>query len=80
MILLKNVLTFRLKLYIIFVVGTLLIFGGAYVMKKNSYGWVFAVVGFVAALTAAITAFLLYRDKLKKEEQELEDYLDCSIL
>ena len=49
-------------------------------MKKNSFGWLFAVVGCVAALTAAITAFLLYRDKLKKEEQELEDYLDCSIL
>ncbi len=60
--------------------NAVIIFGGAIIMKKNSFGWLFAVVGCVAALTAAITAFLLYRDKLKKEEQELEDYLDCSIL
>lgn len=49
-------------------------------MKKNGLGAIITIITAVAALTAAITAFLLYKDKLRRDEQELEEYLDCSIL
>ncbi len=48
--------------------------------KKNKYAWVIATISIVAALTAAITAFLVVREKKKKDDAELEEYLDCSIL
>ncbi len=47
--------------------------------KKNKYGWLVVVISAVAALTAALTAFLVVREKKKKDEAELEEYLDCSI-
>ena len=47
--------------------------------KKNKYGWLEVVISAVAALTAALTAFLVVREKKKKDEAELEEYLDCSI-
>lgn len=47
--------------------------------KKLSCGWLVAVISVVAALTAAVTAFLVVKDKQKKDEAELEEYLDCSI-
>ena len=49
-------------------------------MKKNSLSTIIGVITAVAALTAAVTAFLLYRDKVRRDERELEEYLDCSIL
>lgn len=53
--------------------------GGFAMEKKNKYGWLIVVISAVAALTAAITAFLVVREKKKKDEAELEEYLDCSI-
>ena len=47
--------------------------------KKNKYGWLVVVISAVAALTAALTACLVVREKKKKDEAELEEYLDCSI-
>ena len=48
-------------------------------MKKGSKLAVFlGVVAAVAGLVAAVTALLLYLDK-KKDDEELEHYLDCSI-
>ena len=48
-------------------------------MKKGSKLALFlGVVAAVAALVAAVTALLLYLDK-KKDDQELEHYLVCSI-
>lgn len=48
-------------------------------MKKGSKLAVFlGVVAAVAALVAAVTALLVYLDK-KKDDEELEHYLDCSI-
>ena len=49
-------------------------------MKKNGLGTLVGIIMAVAALTAAVTAFLLYKDKLRRDEEELEEYLDCSIL
>ena len=48
-------------------------------MKKGSKLALFlGVVAAVAAVVAALSALLLYLDK-KKDDEELEHYLDCSI-
>ena len=47
--------------------------------RKNKFGWIVVLVSAVAALTAAITAFLVVREKKKKDDAELEEYLDYSI-
>ncbi len=52
--------------------------GGICIMK-NTVKILIATVAVVAALTAAVTAFLVYKDKKERDEAELEHYLDCSI-
>lgn len=48
-------------------------------MKKSSKLAVFiGIVAAVAAVVAALSALLLYLDK-KRDEEDLEHYLDCSI-
>ncbi len=48
-------------------------------MKKGSKLAVFiGIIAAVAAVAASVTALLLYLDK-KREDEELEHYLDCSI-
>ncbi len=48
-------------------------------MKKGSKLAVFiGIVAAMAAVVAALSAVLLYLDK-KKDDEELEHYLDCSI-
>ena len=44
--------------------------------KKSKFGWLVVLISAVAA----VTAFLVVREKKKKDEAELEEYLDCSIL
>ncbi len=49
-------------------------------MKKNSnLGWIIGIISVVATMTAALTAFLVIREKKKQDDLELEEYLDCSI-
>lgn len=48
-------------------------------MKKGSKLAVFiGVVAAIAAVVASVSALLLYLDK-KRDDEELEHYLDCSI-
>lgn len=47
--------------------------------KNSTFGIIIGIVAFAAAVSAAITAFLLVNEKKKKDEEELERYLDCSI-
>lgn len=48
-------------------------------MKKGSKLAIFiGVVAAIAAVVASLSAVLLYLDK-KRDEEELEHYLDCSI-
>ena len=47
--------------------------------KKPRLGWIVVLISAVAAVTAAITAFLVVREKKKKDYAELEEYLDYSI-
>ena len=49
-------------------------------MSKKFFIIFISVVGAVVALAATLTAFCIIREKQKKEEEELEHYLDSSIL
>lgn len=46
--------------------------------KGSKLALFLGVVAAVAAVVAALSALLLYLDK-KKDDEELEHYLDCSI-
>ena len=49
-------------------------------MKKcNKAGLIIGIVTIAAAVATAVTAILLFLDRKKKDEEELERYLDCSI-
>ncbi len=48
-------------------------------MNKSLLTVLLSVIGGVAAITAAVTAFLIFKDKQKRDEEELEHYLDSSI-
>lgn len=48
-------------------------------MNKTLVTVLISVIGGVAAITAAVTAFLIFREKQKRDEEELERYLDGSI-
>ena len=47
--------------------------------KKSNLKWIICIISAVAALSAAITAFLFVREKKKKDDEQLEEYLDYSI-
>ncbi|MEE3333550.1 MAG: hypothetical protein VZR54_04645 [Ruminococcus sp.] len=47
--------------------------------KKSKLGFIIGVISFVAAATAAITAFLFVKEKKRKDDEELMEYLDNSI-
>lgn len=48
-------------------------------MNKSLLVVLISVIGGVAAITAAVTAFLIIREKQRRDEEELEHYLDSSI-
>ena len=49
------------------------------VMKNKNLMWIIGIVSFFAAVSAALTAFLIVKDKQKKDDEELMEYLDNSI-
>ena len=48
-------------------------------MSKKLFTVLISVIGAVAAITAAATAFLIFKEKQKRDDEELEHYLDSSI-
>ncbi len=61
-------------------IETATIIGGVLSMKKcHKFALLLGIVSAVVAIATAVTAILLYLDKKKKDEEELEHYLDCSI-
>ena len=47
---------------------------------KNKKTWLFiTIISSVAAISATLTAFFIVRDKQKKDDEELMEYLDSSI-
>lgn len=47
--------------------------------KNNTFSILLSVVSALIAVTAAVVAVTLYFDKKRKDEEELEHYLDNSI-
>ncbi|MCH5303767.1 MAG: hypothetical protein J1E41_02790 [Ruminococcus sp.] len=47
--------------------------------KKGKLGFIIGIISFVAAASAALTAFFIVREKQKKDEEELMNYLESSI-
>ncbi len=48
-------------------------------IKRSKFKWLACLIAAVVALTAAVTAFLFYKEKKRKEDEQLEEYLDYSI-
>ena len=48
-------------------------------MRNSKFTVFLSVISALAAIAAAIVAATLYFEKKRKDEEELELYLDCSI-
>ena len=48
-------------------------------MKNKNLAFLIGIVAFVATVPAALTAFFIVKDKQKKDDEELMEYLDNSI-
>ncbi len=48
-------------------------------MKNKNFAWIIGIISFTVACVAAVTAFLIVKDKQKKDDEELMEYLDNSI-
>jgi len=48
-------------------------------MKNKKFFWIVGIISLVAALSAALTAFFIVKDKQKKDDEELMEYLDSAI-
>lgn len=48
-------------------------------MKKSKLALIISIAASITALAAVIATLLIVRDKKRKDEEELERYLDCSI-
>ena len=48
-------------------------------MKNKKLALIIGAVSLVAAVTAALTAFFIVKDKQKRDDEELMEYLDSSI-
>jgi hypothetical protein len=48
-------------------------------MKTKRFFLIVGIISLVAALSAALTAFFIVKDKQKKDDEELMEYLDSAI-
>lgn len=48
-------------------------------MRTKKLFWIVGIISIVAAISAAVTAFLFVKDKQKKDDEELMEYLDSAI-
>lgn len=48
-------------------------------MKNKRFFWIVGIMSLVAAVTAALTAFFIVKEKQKKDDEELMEYLDSAI-
>ena len=49
-------------------------------MKHGSkLGWFIGLLSIVAVIAAAVATVVVYLEKKRKDEEDLEHYLDCSI-
>ena len=48
-------------------------------MNKKALGILIAIITFAVAVSASLTTLFIVNEKKKRDEEELERYLDCSI-
>lgn len=48
-------------------------------MKNKKFFWIVGIMSLVAAVTAALTAFFIVKEKQKNDDEELMEYLDSAI-
>jgi len=76
-------LTFSEKLFKIYIVYSAILANNRLTevsnMKSKKFFWIIGIISLVAALSAACTAFFIMRDKQKKDDEELMEYLDSAI-
>ena len=48
-------------------------------MKNNKVCWSIGIVSLDAAISATVTAFLFVKNKKKKDDEELMEYLESAI-
>jgi hypothetical protein len=48
-------------------------------MKNKKFFWIVGIMSLVAAVSAALTAFFIVKEKQKKDDEELMEYLDSAI-
>lgn len=48
-------------------------------MNNKKLALIIGIISMVAALSAALTAFFIVKDKQKKDDEELMEYLDNAI-
>ena len=48
-------------------------------MKNKKFFWIVGIMSLVAAVSAALTAFFIVKEKQKKDDEELMAYLDSAI-
>ena len=48
-------------------------------MKNKKFFWIVGIMSLVAAVTAALTAFFIVKEKQKKDDEDLMEYLDSAI-
>ena len=48
-------------------------------MKNKKLALIIGIISMVAALSAALTAFFIVKDKQQKDDEELMEYLDNAI-
>ena len=45
----------------------------------NKFRWLIGILSLAAVVAATVAAGVVYLEKKKKDEEDLEHYLDCSI-
>ena len=48
-------------------------------MRNKKLFWIIGIISFLAAIAGACTAFFIIKDKQKKDDEELMEYLDSAI-
>ena len=48
-------------------------------MKKGKFGAIVGIISLVVALVATVTTFFVIKEKKIKDDEDLMEYLDCSI-
>ena len=54
--------------------------GVCFMKKCNKFSILIAIVGIAATIAAAVATAIVYFEKKKKDEEELQEYLDNSII